>query len=252
MSQTGTKNEGQHRLSIAAAGIACIVLLAVTAALVDKLPLETRIILGAIAAVLGIASVALSIETRAASLLASRTAQVLSAGALAILVFISRVQAGDAVNAVFAIDASALPQTMTVVTAAMTLKSAAPLFILLAVVLLLLFLRLLVGASSDLMDLLVILTGLYSCVLVLMLVAAHLQGDPLNSRIYQVALKTDFSTEFRCTNFKVKDYAALFIGPEQQRALFALKRPASLELKNPVAPPPESMFVADCRYPSSS
>ena len=59
------------------------------------------------------------------------------------------------------------------------------------------------------------------CVLAFCLVLFKFSdGKKVSGVVYQVAIQSDFVENFDCLRFKASEYRALFIGPDQQTALF--------------------------------
>ena len=81
--------------------------------------------------------------------------------------------------------------------------------------------------------------------------------DKVEQRLYRIAHMTDFSGAFDCQGFDSKDFDALFIGPEQNHALFAPKLPeADLFAQGPsfLAPVtiPPKFAIVQCIHPDVS
>ncbi|MOA16919.1 hypothetical protein D3C78_1371520 [compost metagenome] len=175
---------------------------------------------------LGIATfitfIILSIELALRDFLQYNTLKIIGAFAFSTLVLSANILAASDINEVFGISASALPYTFSVITAAKLIIILKPLLVTLC----------LAGAlllTANIIDWYKV--GLPRYVPLIFSIGAiigggypwyivnnHLNSDELPLKIYTIAHKLDFSTNYNCTNIK-DGYSVIFIGASQNRVL---------------------------------
>ena len=182
---------------------------------------------------------------------------------LAIVGYVCHVEAAQAVNGIFHVDVSALPLTVAAGTAllmfaffkwAMLCACAVSATILIVLSFDILHRDTPTEAVSNFCA--AIAATLFSG-FAFVVAYNQLSDDMLRSKLYRVAHDTDFSAFYDCVGHDPKRFDALFIGPDQRRALFAPKLDdeelqeringrAAIMLPVEI---PEAFEVADCTAP---
>jgi hypothetical protein len=146
------------------------------------------------------------------------------AGALvfSMLVLSANALAASDINGVFGIDASALPYTFAVITAAEFVVILKPVFILLCVLGgLMLLVRLTewhTNGSPRYVATLFAIGGLIGGGYPWFVINQYLNDEELPLKIYTVAHRLDFGKKYNCTNLK-PGHSVVFLGPSQSRVL---------------------------------
>jgi len=183
------------------------------------------------------------------------------AAVLAVVVFFARAQAMGDVNSIFHIDPGALPMTVTAGTA---MRFATYLFWPMAVISGISVLTLIVMKWGTLLDdaddvgkVSAWSRGIFALVassLALLIIYAQLSEEGIKAKLYRLAHDTDFNAAFDCKGFKATELDALFIGPDQRKALFAPKISQGFTLNENAEPPellksikiPSAFAISEC------
>lgn len=218
----------------------------------------------------GLFSIAGLLETKIKPLLGFVSFRWVFVSALALVAYISRVDAVNDINEVFHIDAGALPLTTIAVT---VMRFATYMFWPMVVVVvtsaLVIGFMFFGSVLDDKEDIVKVVLGVWawaafaSSGLACLLICGQLSDVGIKAKLYRVAHKSDFVGNFNCQGIDSKRFAALFIGPEQRRVLLAEKIPNDTWIFNEKVQQPELMRpvsipaffpIMDCSpsFPSSA
>jgi hypothetical protein len=152
---------------------------------------------------------------------AFKSAKFLGLGLLALATFIAHGQAVGEVNAIFHVDASALPHTTTAASA-MVIGAWLLWAVLLPVLAVSSVCAIFYYVKSRAGDVMIAFAILLACVTWVALVAQQ-AGPELRrkSNLYQIALEMDFNKRSNCVGLPKGTEGVLFIGPDQRRAIVA-------------------------------
>src|SRR5471032_132577 len=159
-------------------------------------------------------------KTIAKYFLSFKSTQLLWAGFVAFIIYIAHGQAGDEVNAIFHLDASAFPYATVAATAMMVaswsfwpavlIASAAFVYYTYNVF------------RSRYKNVLIGITLTLNLASFAVFVSYQISDDAIRrSNIYQIALSMDFNATFNCTASTSNSDSVAFVGAEQRRALIA-------------------------------
>lgn len=183
------------------------------------------------------------------------------AAVLAVVAYFGRAQSMVDVNAVFHVDPGALPMTVAAGTA---MRVAAYLFWPMAVisgVSVVALITLKWGGVLDKADDITKVSAwsravfaLIASSLALLIIHGQLSDSGIKTKLYRLTHDTDFNATFDCQGFSSEEFDALFLGPEQRRALFAPKIAPEFSLNESREQPellkpikiPEGFIVAEC------
>lgn len=183
------------------------------------------------------------------------------AAVLAVVAFFARAQAMTDVNSIFHIDPGALPMTLIAGTA---MRFATYLFWPMAVVACISALALIVMKYGTVLDgadevskISAWSRGIFALIaslLALGIIHFQLSEQGIKTKLYRLSHDTDFVAKFDCKGFKTEKVDALFIGPDQRKALFAPKIQEEFWLNSNSNPPeimkpvkiPTVFAIADC------
>jgi hypothetical protein len=180
-----------------------------------------------------------------------RSAKTLAVGLLALASFVAHGQAVGEVNAIFEIDASALPHT-TAAAAAMVIGNWAlwivllPVCIVSAVCLCVFYGRSRYGEST--ISFAILMASLTWGALVFQQAGPELRRK---SNLYQIALAMDFNKRSHCDGLPEGTEGVVFIGPDQKRAIVAPRKVVVPTLGDfgvlvPQIKIPESFKIVEC------
>lgn len=156
---------------------------------------------------------------------AFQVSKLLWAALVAIGLFVGRKTGIGDVNAVFHIDAAALPMTTTAASAiALFAMMWWPFIIICATSGLILAISIIAtlrekrgyGLAISLSAFLTVICGLSA-----LLITKQLDEEGRHQKIYRIAHATDFSAKFHCKGVDQERYSVLFIGPDQKKVLIA-------------------------------
>lgn len=170
----------------------------------------------------------------------------------AFLAYFARAAAVDDVNAVFHVDASALPMAVLAGTVMHLFSWLRLPFLAVCLVSAFAIVGMLRGTQWDERTgegekfalFVIALMSLFVCGIGAAFISAQLDEGGRRQKLYRIAHATDFSGTFRCAGVDDRAYSVLFIGPDQRRALVA-----------PKVPPPSLFgqrtheFLRSLRYP---
>lgn len=179
---------------------------------------------------LGLASIAGYIEAFMKSALGFESFRWIFAAGIAFIVYLSRVDTVNDINAIFHIDASALPLT-TIAGTAMRFASYMfwPMVAVCAVSTLFIAFMMWGSILDDKADLEKISLGirvfaaLLASGLAAMFIYAQLADAAISAKLYRIAHSSDFVSKFNCEHIESDKFDVLFIGSEQRRVLVAPK-----------------------------
>ncbi|WP_454903634.1 hypothetical protein [Variovorax gossypii] len=197
---------------------------------------------------LGLLSIAGFVETLMKPALGFESFRWGLVSALAFVGYLSRVDAVNDINAVFHIDAAALPLTTI---AATVLRFATymqwPMGVVFfgsVVVIGFMFWGSVLSDKDDIEKLGLgtrVFAAAVSSGLALLLILTQLDDAGIKAKIYRVAHKADFVSSFNCEKTDPEQFSVLFIGPEQRRVLLAPKIQSDTNFLNERDQPPELM-----------
>jgi len=196
----------------------------------------------------GLFSIAGSIEIMLKSALGFESFRWVLVSSLALVAYLSRVDAVNDINGVFHIDAGALPLTTI---AGTVLRFATYMFwpmVCVCAISAILLLTIICGNRFDGMgefEKLAHGTRVFAAVcssgLALFVIGAQLSDAGIKAKLYRIAHKADFVGSFNCQGIDADRFAALFIGPEQRRVLLAERIPDDKDFLNAKDQQPELM-----------
>jgi hypothetical protein len=183
---------------------------------------------------------------------AFRSAKLLGLGLLALATFIAHGQAVGEVNAIFLVDASALPHTTTAASA-MVIGAWLLWAVLLPVLAVSSIFAIFYYVKSRLGDFMIAFAICLACITWVALVAQQ-AGPELRrkSNLYQIALEMDFNKRSSCVGLPKGAEGVLFIGPDQRRAIVAPQK-VMIETRGefgklvPQLQIPSNFQVVDCK-----
>lgn len=185
-------------------------------------------------------------------LAAFKSAKFLGLGLLALATFIAHGQAVGEVNAIFQVDASALPHTTTAASA-MVIGTWLLWAILLPVFAISLICAVIFYLKSRYGDFMIAFAIFLASVTWVALVSQQ-AGPELRrkSNLYQIALEMDFNKRSRCDGLPEGAEGVLFIGPDQRRALVAprkilIKTHGDFGAVVPQIQVPSGFQIVDCK-----
>lgn len=257
---TDKKFTPRHWIVVAGIAFASILLLLFGAGLSKEGYVDADKLLWVIciAVFLGLFSIMASVELATGGMLAPfQTAKGAWALLIALAAFAARRAAIDDVNAVFHLDASALPMTVwadALMCAFTWMKW--PFWLLLTCSAALIawggWKGMFDGGDGDISPVAAILafSNVFVSLLGLGFIHTHLSEAGRPQRLYRIAHATDFSSTFRCLGIDERTHSVLFIGPEQRRVLIAPKLPEQLPGPHPAVfeqvKIPAEFPVVDC------
>jgi hypothetical protein len=183
------------------------------------------------------------------------------AAVLAFVTFFAKAQAMADLNSIFHIDPAALPMTLL---AGVTMRFASYLFWPMASIAAFSFLALIImkcgpvlQGKSEIEKISMASNGLFALVTSLMalgIIHFQLSDEGIKGKLYRLAHDSDFVSKFDCNGFDSKYLDALFIGPDQRKALFARKLSSEFVLNVDQEPPellksvdiPKDFVIAEC------
>jgi hypothetical protein len=182
--------------------------------------------------VLGLASIAGYIEAFLKPAMGFESLRWIFAAGIAFIGYLSRIDAINDINAIFHIDASALPLTAIAGTA---MRFASYLFLPMVAV---------CGVSTLVVALMIwgtilddkdelekialgirVVAAFVASGLAAIFIHAQLAGTAISAKLYRIAHSSDFVSKFNCEHIDSEKFDVLFIGPEQRRVLVAPKIP---------------------------
>jgi len=230
------------------ASVVSILILCIVAAFKDDFSQALFISLLCVSVTLGLFSIAGFIEIKMKSALGFETFRWVFVSALALVAYMSRVDAVNDINGVFHIDAGALPLTTIAVT---VLRFATYMFWPMAFVcgislllILALFRGFLLDGKDDIEKIGLgarVFAAFVSSGLACILICGQLSDAGIKAKLYRIAHKADFVGSFNCQGIDADRFAALFIGPEQRRVLLAERIPDDKDFLNAKDQQPELM-----------
>lgn len=178
-----------------------------------------------------------------------KSTQLFWVGAVAFATYVAHGQAGDEVNAIFHLDASAFPYATTAATAMMMATWALwPAGVVAGLSFMYCTYK---TFRSDYKDVLISLVLTLNLTSFALFVGYQISKDDVRkSNIYQIALAMDFNGRFRCENSKVGSDSVAFIGPDQKRALVAPLAEITHQDRRTIfkiVAVPESFEIVDCK-----
>ncbi len=183
------------------------------------------------------------------------------AAMLAVIGFLAKTQTMADLNAIFHIDPSALPMTLAAGTA---IRFATyllwPMLVITAIsaaMLLFYWIGKTLRKHDDIARIDIVARTLFAFIasgLAALIILLQFSDHGIKTKLYRLSHDADFNAAFDCRGFKADQLDALFIGPEQRRALFAPKLPHDTLFVNTKETPeflrpvkiPQSFVIADC------
>lgn len=189
---------------------------------------------------MGLVSIAGYIEAVAKSALGFESFRWIFAAGIAFIGYLSRIDATNDINAIFHIDASALPLTAIAGTA-MRFASymfwpMVAVFCISAIFVVLMIWGTILEGKDDIEKIALgirVFAALVASGLAAIFVHAQLADAAISAKLYRIAHSSDFVSKFNCEHIESEKYDVLFIGPEQRRVLVAPKIPPEDIFFNP-------------------